>query len=36
MAVLLLVRQAGLEPARVLMPAGFSYHYNFRYQTICL
>ena len=29
-----MVPKAGLEPARVLTLAGFSYYYNFRYQTI--
>ena len=30
-----LVPKAGLEPARALTLAGFSYYHNFRYQT-CL
>ena len=29
-----MVPKAGLEPARALTLAGFSYHYNFRYQTM--
>ena len=31
--VLILVRVAGLEPARALQPNGFSYHFDFRRLT---
>ena len=30
--MLSLVAKAGFEPARALLPKGFSYHYSFHYQ----